>query len=102
MKMNNYPKENGSVTITNSPYQISVLISCLLYLKESTKLFLGKFAHGEFNAKQISLISYDQYDQKTTFNPEKLNSFFDNNLKISWKNNLIEEYNKKFIFLTNS
>ena len=56
----------------------------------------------KFNAKQISLISYDQYDRKTTFNPEKLNSFFDNNLKISWKNNLIEEYNKKLIFLTNS
>lgn len=37
--------------------------------------------------------------QKTTFNPEELNLFFDNKLKISWENNLIEEYNHKSIYL---
>jgi len=54
----------------------------------------------KFKSKEISLISYDRYDPKTTFNPEELNLFFDNKLKISWKNNLIEEYNRKFIYLT--
>ena len=54
----------------------------------------------KFKTKEISLISYDRYDPKTTFNPEQLNLFFDNKLKISWKNNLIEEYNRKLIYLT--
>ena len=54
----------------------------------------------KFKTKEISLISYDRYDPKTTFNPEQLNLFFDNKLKISWKNNLIEEYNSKLIYLT--
>ena len=42
------------------------------------------------------------YDPKTTFNPEELNLFFENKLKISWKNNLIEEYNRKLIYLTSN
>ncbi len=50
--------------------------------------------------RQISLISYGGFDLKTTFNPEELNSFFDNKLNVSWKNSLIEEYNKKEIYLT--
>jgi putative sugar O-methyltransferase len=54
----------------------------------------------KFKTKEISLISYDGYDLKTTFNPEELNLFFDNKLKISWEDNCIEEYNKKLIFLT--
>jgi len=54
----------------------------------------------KFKTKEISLISYDVFDIETTFNPEKLNDFFENKLKISWKNNLIEEYNKKLIYLT--
>jgi hypothetical protein len=29
-----------------------------------------------------------------------MNLFFDNKLKISWKNNLVEEYNRKLIYLT--
>ena len=53
-----------------------------------------------FNTKEISLISYDEYDLKTTFNPAELNLFFDNKLKISWKDNCIEEYNRKLLFLT--
>jgi len=54
----------------------------------------------KFRAKEISLISYGEYDLKTTFNPEELNFFFENKLKISWENFCIEEYNKKLIFLT--
>ena len=56
----------------------------------------------KFKTKGISLISYEVYDLKTTFNPEELNLFFDNKLKISWKNNLIEEYNRKLIYLTSN
>ena len=56
----------------------------------------------KFKTKEISLISYDRYDQKTTFNPKELNLFFDNKLKISWKNNLVEEYNRKLIYLTSN
>lgn len=56
----------------------------------------------KFKTKEISLISYDGYDLKTTFNPEELNIFFDNKLKVSWKNNLIEEYNNKSIYLTSN
>jgi putative sugar O-methyltransferase len=54
----------------------------------------------KFKTKEISLISYDNFDLKTTFNPEELNEFFDSKLKISWKNNLIKEYNRKLIYLT--
>lgn len=56
----------------------------------------------KFKTREISLISYDGYDLKTTFNPEELNIFFDNKLKISWKDNLIEEYNRKLIYLTSN
>jgi len=55
-----------------------------------------------FKTKEISLISYGSYDLKTTFNPAELNLFFDNKLKISWKDNCIEEYNRKLLFLTSS
>ena len=50
--------------------------------------------------REISLISYGGFDLKTTFNPEELNSFFDDKLSVSWKSSLIEEYNKKEIYLT--
>ena len=50
--------------------------------------------------REISLISYGGFDLKTTFNPEELNSFFDDKLSVSWKNSLIEEHNKKEIYLT--
>ena len=52
------------------------------------------------STREISLISYGGFDLKTTFNPEDLNSFFDDKLNVSWKNSLIEEYNKKEIYLT--
>ena len=58
-----------------------------------------KFIH-KFKTKEISLISYDRFDLNTTFNPEELNIFFNNELKISWKNTLIEGYNRKLIYLT--
>ena len=35
-----------------------------------------------FKTKEISLISYDSFNSKTTFNPEQLNEFFDNNKQI--------------------
>ena len=54
------------------------------------------------NTKEISLISYSGVDLKTTFNPEELNSFFDDKLSVSWKNSLIEEYNRKEIYLTSN
>ena len=54
------------------------------------------------NTKEISLISYSGFDLKTTFNPEELNSFFDDKLSVSWKNSLIEEYNRKEIYLTSN
>ena len=54
----------------------------------------------KFKTKEISLISYDGFDLKTTFNPEDLNEMLDNKLKISWKNNLIEEHKTKLIYLT--
>ena len=54
----------------------------------------------KFKTQDISLISYGGFDLKTTFNPEELNNFFDNKLSVSWKNSLIEEYNKKEIYLT--
>ena len=53
----------------------------------------------KFKTKEISLISYDGFDLKTTFNPEELNSFFDNELKISWKNYLIDDHRRKLIYL---
>ena len=56
----------------------------------------------KIKTKEISLISYDGFDVRTTFNPEELNIFFDNKLKISWKDNLIEEYNRKLIYLTSN
>ena len=54
----------------------------------------------KFNTKEISLISYDGFDDNTTFNPKELNSFFNNKLNLSWKNFLIQDYNRKLIFLT--
>jgi len=54
----------------------------------------------KFKTKEISLISYDRFDLNTTFNPDELNIFFNNKLKISWKNTLIEGYNRKLIYLT--
>ena len=54
----------------------------------------------KFKTQEISLFSYSSFDLKTTFNPEELNSFFDDKLIVSWKKSLIEEYNKKEIYLT--
>ena len=51
----------------------------------------------KFETKEISLISYDgSFD--STFNPQELNTFFENKLNISWKNFLIEEYERKLIY----
>ncbi len=56
----------------------------------------------KFKTKEISLISYDNFDLRTTFNPEELNNFFNNKLVISWKNYLVEEYRRKLIYLTSN
>jgi putative sugar O-methyltransferase len=53
----------------------------------------------KFNTKEISLISYERTNLKTTFDPEKLNCFFENKLNIFWKKNLIHDYKKKSIYL---
>lgn len=69
---------------------------------EMPKKVVENYVHfvKKFETKNISLISYDEFDLKTTFNPELLSNFFNNELKVSWKNFLIEDYNKKLIYLT--
>ena len=56
----------------------------------------------KFHVKEISLISYEYFNSKTTFNPELLNNFFNNKLNVEWKDNLIKEYNDKLVFLTSN
>ena len=56
----------------------------------------------KFKTREISLISYDNYDTNTTFNPSKLKSFFDTELKVSWKDGLIKDYEKKLIYITSN
>ena len=56
----------------------------------------------KFKTKEISLISYGGFDLETTFNPEELNSFFNDELSIFWKNTLIEDYKNKYVYLTSS
>ncbi len=51
--------------------------------------------------KEISLISYGQFNLKTTFEPENLNLFFDNTLQIEWIKGLIENFDRELIFLVN-
>tara|TARA_B100001121_G_scaffold242127_1_gene216503 strand:- start:5308 stop:6312 length:1005 start_codon:yes stop_codon:yes gene_type:complete len=53
----------------------------------------------KFNSKQISLISYDNFDTSTTFDPNLLTNFFDNKLKIFKKEYLINDNNRKEIYL---
>ena len=53
----------------------------------------------KFQSKQISLISYDNFDLNTTSDPTLLNNFFDNKLKIFKKDHLINDYNRKEIYL---
>jgi len=56
----------------------------------------------KFKTKDISLISYDSFDLSTTFNPEDLLEFFDFKLNVSWKKDLIEDYNRELIYLTSN
>ena len=56
----------------------------------------------KFKTKDISLISYDGRNKKTTFNPEELNIFFNNELDVSWKDELIHELQQKSIYLTSN
>ena len=54
----------------------------------------------KFETKEISLISYDNFNLQDTFNPENLNNFFEKELKILWKKTLIEDDNRQLIYLT--
>lgn len=54
----------------------------------------------KFKTKEISLVSYDNFDTNTTFDPKKLSKIFDNKLDIFWKSHLIKDYNRKEIYLT--
>ena len=76
---------------------LQALLRCQKKIVNNYVKFIRKF-----KTKQISLISYDAFDLKTSFNPEELNTFFDNNLKVEWKNTLIKEYNRKSIYLTSN
>ena len=49
---------------------------------------------------QVSLISYSDYNLKTTYKPELLNNFFDNKLDVEWHPNLIKDDNRKSLYLT--
>ena len=53
----------------------------------------------KFKTKEISLISYDNFD-KQTFDPNLLSKLFDNKLNVTWENTLIEDYKRKEIYLT--
>ncbi len=65
--------------------------------KEVIKNYCKYFKKFEF--KEISLISYDEFDADTTFDPEKLNEFFDQKLNIFRQSWLIEDYKRKLIYL---
>ena len=66
------------------------------------KYIIFLFDIKKFKIKDISLISYDKFDLSTTFNPENLQELFDIKLNIFWKKDLIEDYNKKLIYLTSN
>ena len=53
----------------------------------------------KFQSKQISLISYDNFELNRTLDPNLLNNFFDNKLKIFKRDHLINDYNRKEIYL---
>ena len=53
----------------------------------------------KFKTKEISLISYDNFD-KQTFDPNLLSKLFYNKLNVTWENTLIEDYKRKEIYLT--
>ena len=52
----------------------------------------------KFETKEISLISYDNFNPQTTFylTPD----YFEKELNILWKKTLIEDDNRKLIYLT--
>jgi putative sugar O-methyltransferase len=54
----------------------------------------------KFKTKEISLMSYDNFDTSTTFDPKLLSKFFDQKMNIFWRDHLINDYNRKEIYLT--
>ena len=53
----------------------------------------------KFKTKEISLMSYGNFDPGTTFDPTLLSNFFENKLNIFWKNHFIEDYKEKEVYL---
>tara|TARA_Y200000002_G_scaffold375189_1_gene377082 strand:- start:105 stop:1109 length:1005 start_codon:yes stop_codon:yes gene_type:complete len=54
----------------------------------------------KFKTKEISLMSYDNFDTSTTLDPKLLSKFFDQKANIFWKDHLINDYKRKEIYLT--
>ncbi len=59
----------------------------------------ARFIKG-LDVKEISLISYDNYDLKTTFDPHILTELFDKNFQIDYFPMAIEALNRKEVYIT--
>ena len=64
--------------------------------------FNVRYGSGSFFDNLGDNLIYDDFNLETTFNPEELNSFFNDELSIFWKNTLIEDYKNKYVYLTSS
>ncbi len=53
----------------------------------------------KFETKQLSLISYNNFDSATTFDPKLLNNFFENKLEIRNYSRVIKDLNIQDIYL---
>jgi len=71
---------------------------------EMTDKIIKNYCHfiKRFNTKEVSLITYDNHNPNTTFEPSLLNKYFGNKLKLSSENLLINEYKRNLLFLTNN
>ena len=69
---------------------------------EMTDEIIKNYCHfiKKFNTKEIALITYDNHNPDTTFEPSLLNKYFDNKLKLNRENLLINEYKRNLLFLT--
>ena len=53
----------------------------------------------KFEINQLSLISYSNFDNTTTFDPRRLNNFFENKLEISNYSRVIKDFDIQDIYL---
>ena len=75
--------------------------NCASFVEMPKKVVENYVTHiNKTNPDEISLISYDVYDLKTTFAPEELNNFFENKLEMEWEQTLIKDYERKLLYLT--